>query len=300
MKATLESEVTGGHSGRIDTAFDMGNSSEPAVIMGGASGIGAACVEIFARHNHPVLIGDRNRELGMEVAKRYGNTEYRHVNVLDRGSIEAFAGFVDEWGGINHLVYTPGGPSKDELDAEKGKKRNGKPIHPIFDISEASIDYAVALNFLGYVRAIQELGPIMLNADGTRSICGITSINKLGKYGLAIYSAMKNAMGAYSIVAANKLGPKIKVNTAAPGSTITPATIAEVMDFKAVAAKTGLWRVTKPEDVARMVYELATNPAVSGLSVVVDSLQFLAEDRSRYEGIEPKNMPTKNKRWHKK
>ncbi|MBI2139087.1 SDR family oxidoreductase [Candidatus Woesearchaeota archaeon] len=306
---------------------NVAGNLESVVVVGGASGIGEATSRLFAEKGYNAIIGDFDRMRGQRVSQHLANSSYCHVDVASEASMRAFAGYVGENGGIDHLVHTPGGPSGEELLAEQGKKhpKTNAKIHPITGLSPDAVYATIELNFLGYERAVKHLTPLMLKRRGRdHSICGITSINnskspkfskiqkviyytrksrnisiineicyKFGKYGLPIYSAMKAAVEAYSVVAANKLGPRVRVNTVAPGSTYTPATIKEKMNFKAVAQKTGLQRVTLPEDIAKEVYSMATNPAVSGQSRVVDSLQFLAEDRSRYQRKKKKEASKK-------
>ena len=60
----------------------------PAIITGGASGLGRATAEGFAAAGVPVAIFDINEEAGLEVASAIGGT-FHKVNILDEDSVVA-------------------------------------------------------------------------------------------------------------------------------------------------------------------------------------------------------------------
>ena len=254
------------------------NLEQRVVVIGGASGIGEAASRKFHSEGHPVFIGDRDTENGRRVQQDL-DSEFGFVDVMDDVSMKEFARKIMELGGVTHMVYTPGGPVGEEMVPENSD------YNPVTDMSHEASERSVAFNYLAYRRALRIFCPLLENNPPLESSFGaVTSINMLGKYGLIDYSASKAAIEAAAIVAANQFGPQIRFYTVAPGSTETPATAKENMNFEAVAQSTGLQRVTQPEDVALMMYSLAKNIGISGQrSSIVDSLQFLAADNSRYE-----------------
>ena len=60
----------------------------PAIVTGGASGLGRATAEAFAAAGVPVAIFDINDEAGEAVANAIGGS-FHHVDILDEESVVA-------------------------------------------------------------------------------------------------------------------------------------------------------------------------------------------------------------------
>jgi len=76
------------------------------LVTGGASGIGAACAERFARGGYRVLFGDLQDEKGLALAAALGgDTAYTHLAVKDEASMAAaVAAAVQRFGRLDCLI----------------------------------------------------------------------------------------------------------------------------------------------------------------------------------------------------
>ena len=260
----------------------MTYTNETVAVFGGASGIGEACVRLFTENNYRVLLGDNNARRGATIAKRYHSVDFVKVDIMDRDSWgKAINHMRDKYGHLNHYVHCPGGPVPGELEATTNPDLNG-----FLDMTPEDMVASVNFNLLPFMHISQEMAKFMIeNSQDSQSITGIGSINDMGPYGLPAYSGSKGGMVSFAKEIANELGPehRIKVNVVAPGSTETPLTRKEGMDFDAVDQSTMLRRHNMPEDVAAEVFYLATSKGITGQRRVVDNGQAGAADNSRYK-----------------
>ncbi|MDR3572196.1 MAG: SDR family NAD(P)-dependent oxidoreductase, partial [Candidatus Pacebacteria bacterium] len=84
-----------------------------ALVSGGASGIGAAHVRIFAREGAKVVAGDVQEELGRsvvaEVTKAGGDAVFVKLDVtIERDWANAVAEAVSRFGGLTTLINNAG------------------------------------------------------------------------------------------------------------------------------------------------------------------------------------------------
>ncbi len=99
------------------------------------------------------------------------------------------------------------------------------------------------------------------------------------------YSCGKIALAGATMMLAQALGPRIRVNAVSPGLTL-PSADQSAAEFTAAAGKNVLRRPVDPEDVARAVAFLLGAGGVRGQNVFVDCGQrFLPRDRDvMFEG----------------
>jgi NAD(P)-dependent dehydrogenase (short-subunit alcohol dehydrogenase family) len=223
-----------------------------AVITGGASGIGAATAELFAREGATVAVLDRAHEAGphrYEVDVRDGDAVTRAINA-----------FADETGRLDILVNNAG----------TGDLR---PLHTVDDkLWHRLID----VNLTGTFNGMRAALPLMLAARrGTiinnASLTGITPTRHE-----AAYSAAKAGVIALTKSGALEYGPAVRVNCVAPGSIRTPLTAPAWEHFpdlfEPASEALPLKRAGEANEVAEVILFLASDRSsyITGQTIVVD------------------------------
>ncbi|MFC0133782.1 3-oxoacyl-ACP reductase [Massilia eurypsychrophila] len=181
------------------------------VISGGASGIGAALVEHFARQSARVAFCDIDADAGAALAEQLAGSLHRPVffacDVRDIGAYQAALAALEQRAGpVRVLINNAGRDDRHTL-------------------AELTVDYwdnCLALNLRHHVFAIQQVAPGMAAAGGG-SIINLGSISWMrGRPNLVGYTASKAAVSGISRTLARELGESnIRVNALVPGAIVT-------------------------------------------------------------------------------
>ena len=85
-------------------------SGKVAIVTGGASGLGRATVELFAREGAKVVIADVDTARGAELAAQLGgSTLFRQVDVASAQDVQGLVDFaVAQFGGL-HIIFNNAG-----------------------------------------------------------------------------------------------------------------------------------------------------------------------------------------------
>lgn len=234
-----------------------------ALISGGASGLGAAQAELFAREGAAVMIGDLQEALGNDVVARIaaagGRAAFVRLDVTDMASwTAAVAATVAQFGSLTTLV------------------NNAGIFHPGGIQSETEAGWAkmLAVNqtgpFLGMKAAADEL-----LKSGNAAIVNISSLYGLiGSPDAISYHASKAAVRVMGKGAALEFARKgIRVNTIFPGQIKTPilGDITPEQDA-AIKASIPMGDVGDPMDIAHGSLFLASDDAryVTGAELWID------------------------------
>jgi 3-oxoacyl-[acyl-carrier protein] reductase len=211
-----------------------------AIVTGGASGIGAACVAQLEAAGARAVVLDRNGEPSLDVGD-------------EQQVVDGVARAVDAMGGLDIAVLCAG---------VGGSAR-------IVDMSTAEWDRVMNVNLRGAFVSMRECARAM--KDGG-AIVAITSVSGfLVDRSLAHYSVSKAGLAQLVRVAARELGPTIRVNAIAPGTTDTPMFAATSQDYRERAAsRTPLARLGTPDDIASAVLALCTLEWVTGQVIAAD------------------------------
>ncbi|MCC7353635.1 MAG: SDR family oxidoreductase [Anaerolineae bacterium] len=240
-----------------------------AIITGGASGIGRASAELFARDGARVVIADRAAEQGESVAADLRAAGYQALFVPTDVARAA-----DAERAVKTAMDTFGPP--DILFSNAGVLRIGS----FWEMSEADFDALVAVNFKGaFLMARAVLLPMIQRGRGSI----IFTASNLAFQGLARFSAYCGTKGALVAMArslALEAGPHgIRVNCICPGPILTPmqdVPLAEYADPKTVlreaAQNVPVRRLGQPADVAQLALYLASDEStfVTGAAFVID------------------------------
>jgi NAD(P)-dependent dehydrogenase (short-subunit alcohol dehydrogenase family) len=231
----------------------------PAIVTGGASGIGRATVLRLARDGASVAVLDRNGDGARAVAAEIGGHAFE-VDVRDAAAVgSAVEAAASALGGVAILVNNAG----------VGDLR---PLHTVDDrLWHRLID----VNLTGTYHAMAAVIPLMLAAGrgvivNNASVSGISPTRNE-----AAYSAAKAGVIALTASGALEYGPTIRVNCVAPGFIRTALTA--VWDdhpeaFAPIGEAIPLGRIGEAGEVADVIAFLCSDAAayVTGHTLVVD------------------------------
>ncbi len=217
-----------------DAPDDLGRSGRVALVVGGASGIGAAIAAALAADGCEVVVADLGAAPG----------GHRPVDVTDEASVEGvMAEVLAEHGRLDVVVNSAGVSTLGlltELDAGEFRR-------------------VVDVNLTGAFLVLKHAGRVV--ADGG-AIISLTSLNaRQPGTGMGAYCAAKAGLAMLTEVAALELGARdVRVNAISPGLVITPLT-APAMDIAGIEddylENTPLGRAGLPEEVAEAAVYLA-------------------------------------------
>jgi 3-oxoacyl-[acyl-carrier protein] reductase len=192
--------------------FDM--TGRTAVITGGASGIGEAACEVLAAVGANVVVADLNLDGARDVAARIteaGGTAIPHeVNITSKQAMDALVDrAVDEFGGLDVMANVAG------IAHEA----------PVTDITEEDIDRVVSINLKGTLFGCQAALRAMKESGGGSIINVASASIDIGAPNYGLYAMTKAAVAQLTMSMTWEAGRHgIRVNTIAPGATVTPFT----------------------------------------------------------------------------
>lgn len=222
-----------------------------ALVTGGASGIGLACVEGLLDEGASVVIADRDdaalKKLGATLGERVRTIQ---TDVSDPAACDAMVAFaVSEFGRLNIAVNNAGIGSGFDND------------FPTFDI--AAWDRVIAVNLSGAFYSMRAESAAMRKAGGGAIVNTGSVASFVGNKGMASYVAAKHGLAGLTKAAAIDLADfGIRVNCVAPGLIRTPPTEAMIADFEnagVVPAPIPMARAGEASEVARSILFLASS-----------------------------------------
>lgn len=205
------------------------------VVVGGASGIGAAVVAAERARGADVVVWD--------VAGTYDVKG----DVTDPASIDA---------AVVETLARVGVPS--EVTVTAGVGHSGM----LLDVPVEEWDRVIAVNTRGPLLAMRALARTMIDAGSPGSIVAVSSVSaRLVDRSMGAYCASKAALSMLVEVAACEWAPYgIRVNAVGPGVTATPmlgrAPNTESGWLAAVQGRTPLGRLGTAEDIAQAIRAL--------------------------------------------
>ena len=217
------------------------------VVTGGASGIGAAIVEAFARQGAEVLFLDilenEGRALAAELKGAARAPAFYKVDLRDLDAVDAF---FKKAGAIDVLVNNAGNDDRHKLE----------------DVTPAYWEDRVAVNLRHMLFCAKAAAPGMKKRGGG-AIVNFGSISwHLGLPDLVLYETAKAGIEGMTRALARELGKDaIRVTAVVPGNVRTPRQMqwytpegeAEIVDQQCLKER------VKPENVASLVLFLASD-----------------------------------------
>lgn len=239
-----------------------------AVVTGGASGLGRACVERLVAQGAKVVIADLPGSQGAEVAADLGDAvRFVPADVLNEEQMRAVFAEAGKLGPFRATIHCAGrgGPVRI-LD------RDGVPG------SIETFETVVRLNLVGsfnVLRLSAEAIARQEEVDGERGIVVLTASVAAfeGQIGQIPYASSKAGVVGMTIVAARDLASrKIRVCTIAPGTFDTP-----ILDRVKPEVKEALEKATphparlgRPSEFAALATHLIENSMINGETIRID------------------------------
>ena len=239
-----------------------------ALVTGGASGIGEAIVELFAREGATVVITDIDELRGPELAKRVatagGKAIFLEQDVTSEERwIEIVADVAKRYGRLDIMVSNAG---------------IGIAVPSIVDMTLSDWRKQNAINLDGVFLSVKHCLPLMRKTGGG-SIVMMSSLAGLrGAPGLSAYSLTKGGVRLFAKSIAMECaaaGDGIRVNSVHPGIIDTPIW----GKIPTGAAGAGQNAPIDPEERARVATPLAR---AGQAAEIASGVLYLASDASRY------------------
>jgi NAD(P)-dependent dehydrogenase (short-subunit alcohol dehydrogenase family) len=220
-----------------------------AVVTGGGSGIGAACVRALAAEGARVLVADYDDEAAAAIAAEVGASGHAvAADVTDpHACVSMVAAAVDAFGRLDVAVNNAGvGPAR------------------LVRAAEIEIDdwrRVIATNLDGVFYSMRAEIPALLETGGGSIVNMSSALAVVASVGTAAYVASKHGVLGLTRAAAIEYGRNgIRVNAVGPGTTETPLTRdAIARDPERILERYPLGRVAVPEDIAPLVVFLASD-----------------------------------------
>ncbi len=242
-------------------AFDL--TGRAAVVTGGGSGIGRSTAQVLAGAGASVVVGD----------------------IVETGANETVS-MIEEAGGraVAHVVDVTSPAEVDDL-VQRAVKEYGRMDAManvagvasdgiLMETSEEQLDRAFAINLKGTFFGCQSAVRAMQDAGNGGSIVNVssTAIDQPAK-GYGIYAMTKAAVAMLTKTLALEVGKLgIRVNTIAPGFTVTPFTARHLYEedgtlnqekydafVEQMKRLSPLRRVGEPEDQAYLILYLVSD-----------------------------------------
>jgi NAD(P)-dependent dehydrogenase (short-subunit alcohol dehydrogenase family) len=235
-----------------------------AVVTGSTRGIGAAIARVLAGEGAHVLVSGREAARGEQVVKEIhqagGQADFLAADL--GGSYEQLRAFAAQ--------------STKALGGRIDILVNNAGIYPSTateDLPDADLDAMLAVNVRAPHVLVAAIAPAMAQR-GSGVIVTIGSwMARVGSPYAAMYTATKAADEQLTRSWAAEYGPRgVRVNTVAPGATLTPGTEVARTTLDAMTAATPAGVPIQPDDIAKGVLYVASDDAamLHGTTLYVD------------------------------
>lgn len=232
-----------------------------ALVVGGGSGIGAACAQRFGRDGYRVLVADLDPAAAAKTASRCPDGRAVHVDVTQADSIDRMMTEVADWGGrlaaaVNCAAIRDTGGRVADHDPDSWRRTLAVNLDGVFLCTRAQI------------RAMR--------GRGGGAIIAISSVLGLrGHPDVPAYVTAKHGLiGLYRSAAIAYAPDGIRLNVICPGYVHTPLLDGRLDEqrFAELTARHPIGRLGEPGEIAASVAWLAGPEAsfVTGSVYTVD------------------------------
>lgn len=239
----------------------------PAVVTGGASGLGEATARMLAAMGAKVSIFDVQIEKAQAVAEEIGGLAFSCDVTSSESARACFSEAKEKHGPVGIAVNCAGIGVPSKILGKEGPQ---------------SLDFfskVIAINLTGSFNilrlAADEMQTREANQDGERGVVISTASVAAyeGQIGQAAYSASKGGIVSMTLPAARELARYgIRVLAIAPGLFMTPmlAALPEEAQQSLAATLPFPQRLGDPSEYARLVKEMVENPMLNGEVIRID------------------------------
>lgn len=224
-----------------------------AIVTGGSQGIGQGIANVLAREGAKVVICNRHKDRGQAAAdlikSRRGEATAYQADVMKMAEVKAMVeATIKTYGGLHILVNNAVAPSVNV---------------PFAESKEEDWEQDLGVGLKGYLICTRAMIPHFLQQNYGRIIHISSSAGRIGSPNLAVYSAAKGAIIAFTKALARELAKSgITVNSVAPGAVNTPMQSRLSEEFKAYMRSTiPMGRYGEPEEIGELVAFLASDRA---------------------------------------
>jgi NAD(P)-dependent dehydrogenase (short-subunit alcohol dehydrogenase family) len=248
-------------------------SSTPAIVTGGASGLGRATAEALSKEGVKVAIFDINAEQGEAVAREIGGI-FCNVNIMDEASCvagfeKARAAHGQERITVHCAMTSKGGKT---LSWDKDNARYKRLSTEDYEFGAKGVlvaSYRIASLSAEGMATLPELD------DGERGCITLTAsvAAQDGQIGQVVYGSCKAGVNGLVLpLARDLMDIGIRVNSIMPGIFATPLMLrAPEKVLNSLAASVPFpKRLGKPEEYASLALELARNAYFNGQAIRLD------------------------------
>jgi NAD(P)-dependent dehydrogenase (short-subunit alcohol dehydrogenase family) len=246
-----------------------------AVITGGASGLGEACVRNLVNQGAKVSILDFAEERGQKVASELGDASiFCMTDITDEGNVQAAMDKTVEAFGAIHVAVNCAGV--------------GIPAKVLGKEGPMTMDHfnkVVQINLMGTMNVVRLAAEKMVanppNEDGEKGVViNTASVAAFdGQVGQAAYSASKAGVAGVTLPIAREFADYgIRVMTIAPGIFDTPMLQGLPENAKDALNKMIPFpkRLGKPDEFASLVQHIIENPMLNGEVIRLDGALRMA------------------------
>jgi len=224
--------------------METNNMNKKVIIFGGASGIGAACVEYFTHTGAEVFCIDKNKEKLSEISKKY------EVTVIECDVVnENLATALTDVNEIDIAINCVGIYSRADS---------------ITDFSPKVIMDTMNTNLISAIYISQFVAPFLIKSRGSM-VHVSSSLALLPEKESPVYCASKAGLNMFVKCLALELADEgVRVNSVCPGPIDTPLLDDAFPDkkiLKEYVESRPLKRAGKPEEVASLIGFLSSHEA---------------------------------------
>jgi NAD(P)-dependent dehydrogenase (short-subunit alcohol dehydrogenase family) len=228
------------------------------IVVGSASGIGAATAARLAREGASVVVADMNTEgaerMAAAIREEGGEATGLYVDVSDDATVEAMvAAAVERYGGVDavhsNAADTSTATSERDLD--------------VVAIDLDVWDHIMRVNLRGHVSVLKHTIPRLLDRGGGAIVCTSSDGSHIGFPGWSAYCASKAGVNALIHHVAVRWGKEhIRCNAVSPGVILSDAGEGLGEAFKnSILEQSNSTRLGRPDDIAAAVAYLVSDDA---------------------------------------
>jgi len=258
-----------------------------AIVVGGATGIGAATSRRLATEGAAVVVADINmkgaRRTATSITDNGGAAEAIEVDLVDEGSVARLVEqTVSRFGGVDLLDNNAADTSAAAMIGDRDA----------VTIDMAMWDRIFAVNLRGFVLSCRYAIPAMLERGGGAIVNIASGSGLTGEPDHIAYGCSKAGVIQLARHIAVRWGKEgIRCNAIAPGLIVTEGvaalgeTFAQFSDL--ILARVLTPRLGRPDDIAAMVAFLLSDDAgyISGQVFSVDGGQFIRGGAGRADDV---------------
>lgn len=235
-----------------------------AIVLGGANGVGSACVELFAQAGARVLLADIDVEAGRKLADRLDalglQVRFAPCDVRDLTAVQALVGLCEAELGVPDVALYATGIIKPAK---------------FLDLTAEDFDLVMDVNLRGAVFFFQAVARRLLEAGLGGSLVSISSVGgQVAGDSTHAYGTSKAGLIHLAKSLAVSLAPHgIRANSVGPGGVDTAMQAhLSAQERRASLSRTPMLRLAQPHEIARVALFLASEASsyVTGQTIFAD------------------------------